>query len=386
MSLRDGTDGLMFADAQGEVAPLSASFLYATGANNYLARLDQLQREGIEAVRWFGSPLTPSSTRRGCTRAEAESFGPVLAQMLLDRQMLGDFCGLCDTADRNLWPGGMNDFRAHTRWLGDLARAYRNLASCTLVNELKHSSQHDFTINELEQLAAEFGPVPCSLSAGADVRSDELDSNGEYWPANVDGCDSVDTHLQRGPEPAWDNANHGFVELRLIARDYHRARRSAEPQRCEDGVLPVGVFPYLLGVLGQGHITWSTLHSGALRDVNRGELVGQDLDDLRSFVRGGHALPRGRYHYENANNTGSWPNSPVRSAAFVEGAATTNDKTVWRAQSFQHQGDGQWFLVLYGPNADNPHIEMQNGFAPPDERDLIDRQGQYVKVYRIYQR
>lgn len=379
MRIIDGTDGLMFGDASGEVSPLSVSFLYATGAN-YLPLLDQLQGEGVEAVRWFGSALTPSPTRRGCTIDEAQAFGPVLAQDLLDRQMLGDFVGLCDTGS---W-GDMNKWREHISMAGDLSRTFRNICSNTLVNELGHNSQHQFTVGELNDLAAHFGEVRCSLSAGADVNTDELDEDtGEYWPGDVQGCISIDTHFARGPELAWDNINHGYAELRNIGAAYKRARRNAEPQRTDDGpVEPLGVFPYLNGALGQFFNTWSTLHSSDLRDVR--VLSGQSLNDLRAYMRGGRIVPRGRYHYENANNTGNWSNSPVKSAAFVEGPATTSDKTVWRAQSFLHLASGQWYLIIYGPDSTKPHIEMQNGFAPPT--DLIDRPSQYVSIYRIFQR
>lgn len=385
MRIVDGTDGLMFADSNGEVSPLSASFLYATGAGRWEQLLDQLQAEGVEAARFFASGLSPSSSRRGCTVDEAQKFSPVLASALLDRQMMGDFVSLCDTGDKNLWPGRADQWKEHVGMAGDLARTFKNIANTTLVNELDHPSQHMFTTSELNELVSHFGAVPCSLSPGCTITGDELDAAGAYWPCEVKGCISIDTHFARGPEPAWDNANHGHSELRNIASKYKRARRSAEPQRCDDGVLPVGVFPTLLGCLGQGFNTWSTLHSSALRDCH-GPLAGQDLEDLRLYIRAGRAMPRGRYHYENANNTGAWPNSPVKSAAFVEGPATTNDKTVWRVQSFLHLGTGQWYLIVYGPDANNPHLEMQNGFAPPSESDLVYRYSQHVKIYRIFQR
>lgn len=375
----------MFGDDAGEVAPASSSILYAeNGGRDIRPLLDQLKGLGFEAGRWFASFLTPSSTRAGQTLAEAEARAPIIAGYLRERAMWGHAVGFCDTASwgANVWA----QFNAHADWFGRFLAEHPWIIG-EIENEIDHSSQYPFTRAALADFAARIraagyrGP----LTAGAWVRMDEIDpTTGEYWPAGVDGTDVADTHFERTNDPAWDMANHGFAELRVIGNQYRRSRLSGEPKRSDDGNHPPSVFPFLLGLMGQLFNTWTTFHSSSTRDGV--VLAGSELEDAKWFMRGARAVPRGRYHYENANNTGAWPNSPVKSAAFVEGPATTNDQTVWRAQSYLHLATGQWYLHVYGPDATRPHLEMQNGFAPPDERDLVDACGQWSRVYRIFQR
>lgn len=376
----------MIGDDAGEVSPLSFSILHAeNGGKDVRPYLDQLHSLGAEAGRWFCSFLNPTGTRAAQSLSEARERAPRIAQYLKDRRMFGHAVGWCDTAswvpsDQDPWPL----FNEHADWFGDFLKAHPWIIG-EVINERDHGSQYRFSQSQVESLVSRIrargytGP----LTSGAMEGQDELqpDHDGTYAPAGVRGSDLISTHFQRGDEPAWDNANHGFSELYYIADKYNKARLSGEPQRTDDGVWPVGVFPALLGVESQGFNTWSTLHSSQMRDCQI--LTGQQLADAQLYLRFGKALPRGRYHYENAR----WQNSPVAGAAFVEGSSTQPGAlNVWRAHSFAHHATGQWYLVVYGPNAREPFLEMKNGFALPSPSDLVDALEPYVYVYRIYQR
>lgn len=371
--------GDMLADDNGEIAVLSVSGLYmGNDGVDYRPFLDQLQAEGVEAVRWFASGLTASNTRTGCSVQNAEERAEHIAQALADRGMLGDAVGFCDTGS-TLWTGG---FDAHANWFGAFLKRFRHLIG-EAVNEIGHDSQRQFSWGEIGALveriraAGYTGP----LTAGAWIKGDEL-LNGEYPPAGIHGTDVIDTHFQRTNDPAWDMSNHGFAELRAIQEIYKgKARKSGEPKRTDDGVQPAGVFAYLLGVEAQGFNTWTTLHSSQLRDAQ--VLNGQQLSDLRTFLRAGKLLPRGRYHYENAG----WGGSPVWNAAFCEWgpdkpSTNPNEKNVWRAHSYRHESTGQWFLVLSGPNVSRPFLEFQHGFSLDRKIDALNT---HVEVWTLKQ-
>lgn len=367
--------GDMFADNNGQISVLSVSGLYmGNDGVDYRPFLDQLQAEGVEAVRWFASGLTPSNTRTGCSVHDAEVRAESIAQALADRHMFGHAVGFCDTAS-NLWGGG---FSAHASWFGAFLKRFRHLIG-EAINEIGHESQRQFSWNEIAQLVAQIRGAGYSgpLTAGAWIKGDEL-INGEYPPADVSGTDVIDTHFQRTNDPAWDMSNHGFSELHVIQETYPgKARKSGEPKRTDDGTHPPGVFAYLLGVEAQGFNTWTTLHGSQLRDAQ--VLNGQQLSDLRTFLRAGKLLPRGRYRYENTG----WGGSPIKGAAFVEGPSTNPaEKNVWRAHSYRHEPTGDWFLVLSGPNVSRPFLEFQNGFSLDRK---IDALGTYVEVWTLKQ-
>lgn len=292
--------------------------------------------------------------------------------------MWGHVVGFCDTASWRDWAR----WEAHARWLGRLLAANPHLVG-EVVNEWLHPTQYPFSVAEVEHLVSLVrGEGAAGVVTAGAWNVDEL-KNDRYDPAEVRGANCITSHFERTNEPAWDMVNHGFAEKRVIQERYPQAGpgMSGEPKRCDDGpVWPPNVFPYLLGVEAQGFGDWTTLHSSPLRDCQ--VLTGQHLTDLRMFVRGGRVLPRGRYHYENAG----WGGSPVKNAAFCEWGPekppTTEDKAVWRAHSFRHEATGQWYLVVYGPNAAEPHIEFQHGFTYDQ---LLDRVDQYVAVWTLRQ-
>lgn len=365
----------MIADGQGEISPLSVSLLYACNDGiDFRPLLDQLEGLGVEACRWFASKLTPGEFRTGNSLENAELRSVDVAQELNFRKMWGHAVGFADTKSWPEWAG----LEAHARWFGKFLVGRRwNIGE--LINEHQHSTQVDFSIEQMSTLARIVreqgyeGP----LTAGAWLKSDEL-VGGTYRPGEVQGCDVIDTHIQRTNDPAWDMANHGFAELRVIQSVYKKmARLSGEPKRTDDNIFPRRLWPFLLGVEAQGFNTWTTLHSSQLRDCQ--VLTGEQLEDVKTFIAAGHLLPRGRYHYENAG----WGSSPIKGAAFVEGSSTNSaEKNVWRDHSFQHIATGQWFEVIYGPNIDRPFNEFQNSFR----RDvLIGKLDQHAEVWTLKQ-
>jgi hypothetical protein len=368
--------GNMFGDDRGEVSPLSLSFLYATNDGRDPRELmDQWLGLGGEACRWFASKLTPSDTRSGQSLADSEARAPQMAQWIRERGLIGHAVGFCDTASWNSW----NDFEPHARWFGQFLRDHPWLIG-EAVNEIDHESQVGFTIDDLNRIVRWIregfsGP----LTAGAWLKSDEL-VDGKYKPAEVKDANVIDTHFERTNEPAWDMSNHGFSELRVIQETYgsDSARMSGEPKRTDDGpVWPPQVFAYLLGVEAQGFNTWSTMHCTQARDVQK--LQGEQLKDAQHFLRGGKLLPRGRYHFENSG----WGGSPIKGAAFVEGPSTSpGNENVWRIHSYRHEATGQWFAVVSGPKATEPHVEFQNGF---EFDKVIDQLDQYVVVHTLKQ-
>lgn len=369
--------GDMFGDDRGEISPLSLSMLYACNDGvDPRPLMDQWAQLGGEAGRWFASKLTPSATRTGNSLEASEARSEQIAVWLAERFLLGHAVGFCDTRSWQDWA----QYESHARWFGRLLASHRHLIG-EAVNEHGHESQVDFSEGDFNRIVGWIrGTYAGPLTAGAWVKADELVA-GRYPPALISGCNVLDTHFERTDDPAWDMANHGFAELRAIQGEYAgQGRLSGEPKRTDDGVWPPQVFAYLLGVEAQGFNTWTTLHCSAGRDCQR--LTGEQLKDAEHFIRGGRILPRGRYHYENANNTGRWGNSPVKNAAFCEGPSSSSEENVWRAHSFRHEATGQWFLTLYGPNIDRPFLEFQHGFHL-DQR--IDKVGPYVEVWTLKQ-
>jgi len=336
--------------------------------------MDQWMKLGGEAGRWMSGRLTQSASRSGQTPEAAVERYPVVAGYLRERSLRGHSVIFTDTAVEF-------DFMNHLRAIVQAALAAGIVDILECINEIGHSSQKQFSWSEIGQFLQQIRSLGWTraLTAGAWLQADEL-VNGKYPPADYREANVCDTHGARGNEPAWDNANHLFAELRVIRNTYPwTSRLSGEPQRTDDNIMPASVFPYLLGVDGQGFNTWSTLHCSQARDCQM--LTGSQLEDAKLFLRGGKILPRGRYHYENADNTGSWPDSPVGNAAFVEGPASNGDKTVWRAHSFRHHG-GQWFLVMSGPDITRPGLVLQNGFVLDQK---IDQVSQHVSVHTLKQ-
>lgn len=384
------------ADDIGFYTPLDISMLYGCSDGvDVMPLADQAKELGFDGGRIFGGRLIASSDRPQHQRPEdmAARIAQAADQFAARGLELDDVL-ITDSAQE--W-----DFAREVDAHGTVARDRPNVR-IELANEIGHSTQRRWTIPELARLASQLRGLGYSkaLTAGAALAHDELmppkewggleegaDQNHEliYPPGDIENV--LDTHYDRGRWPFWENVAHGANELRKTASQYRRARKSGEPGRQDHPDVLSGVgedgylgYPYLLGLSATGFGNRTVYHCSQARDAQR--LTGYQLEGAKWFIRGGRALPRGRYDFENANNTGAWPNSPIKSAAFCEGPATNTDQTVWRAWSFRHADTGQWYLVLSGPSVDRPGLEFQHGFHLGPQ---VDRFNNYVHVFQLVQ-
>jgi hypothetical protein len=358
------------------------------------AAADQAQALGFDGGRIFGGRLTPSDTRSGQRPEDMPQRIAGLADMLGQRGL--ELHNVLITDSKIEW-----DFHRHVHEHGMVGKQKINIRIKELVNELTHPTQRAWRIPELREfydqlrglgydkvITAGAGPhdelMPPDdwggLEQGADQSHEKI-----YPPADIPTL--ADTHYDRGRWPFWANVAHGANELRTLASQYRRGRMSGEPGRQDHDAVLTGVgeagyfgYPYLLGLSATGFGNRTVYHCSQARDAQ--VLTGHQLEGAKWFIRGGRTLPRGRYDFQNANNTGAWPNSPVKSAAFVEGPATNTDKTVWRAWSFRHHETGQWYLVLCGPSVDRHGLEFQHGFHLGVQ---VDRFENYVHVWTLVQ-
>lgn len=361
--------------------------------------MDQAAALGFDGGRFFGGrlealPNRPQTQRPEVTAERIERNAGWLAERLME---LHD---VLFTDTKVGW-----DFRRHAEEHGRLARRLLNIRILELGNELGHGSQGAITLRQLKEYAALIRDLGYdkALTAGASVEHDELmdedrwdgsmldgaDRKGEkiYPPAEVG--DVADTHYNRGSNrwPSYVHVAHGVNELRGIGERYRKARLCGEPGRQEHEAVGGGAhhiaYPYLLGISATIFNTRTVYHCAQARDC--GLLTDVQLDGAKAIIRGSRVLPRGRYEFFNTNNTGAWPQSPVKSASFVDGPASTSDRTVWRVWSARHADTGRWFIVISGPDASRPGLVFQNSFALKSG-SLIDRVDNLVEVHGIEQR
>jgi hypothetical protein len=234
----------------------------------------------------------------------------------------------------------------------------------TLVNEVGHDTQRDFSRQELLELrdharAAGFtGPI----ALGAPVDLDELPEPGVDFP--LAGGDYIPVHLARGKTP-WYREGCRVKEQWEISRHHGVPTLNEEENRVEDTGYPVG-FAYLTAILPRGFGGGTLFHSAQAREATAA-LSGVQLDALRAFVRGQNVLrdSRGPLTFYNARAAGS----PVGTAAFVEPIpGDPEGETVWRCYSFVAGNEGM--VVICGPNPDDPRIVWANGW---EQRGVLDR-------------
>jgi hypothetical protein len=377
-------EGVWWADDAGSYTPLDLSMLYA-GSDGVDARplMDQAAEIGFDGARIFGGRLTPSNARSGQAPEAMPARIASLAGELQARGLELQVPMLTDTG------GPRYDEAGHVAAMTRAAIPCPNIRLLQVLNEIGHGSQRTFTTGEIRALAADVTQLGWSraLDAGAALWHDEIMPPGEWPGALLDGAtrqtghiyppaeigNVTATHYNRGRWPFYANVAHGANELRILAQTYDKARSSSEPGRTDHP--DVGgqhiAYGYALGISATGFGTRTVIHSSQGRDA-RTPLSGAELDAARAAIRGHRALPRGRYEFFNAHNTGAWPHSPIKSAAFVDGPASSNAKTVWRAWSFRHTGTGQWFLVLLGPSVDQPGLQFQHGFGLDAQVDRLD--------------
>jgi hypothetical protein len=257
------------------------------------------------------------------------------------------------------------------------------VASIVLVNEIGHPTQRAFSQGELLDLRAILmgagynGPI----ALGALLDLDELSWAGNPYGYKPDVYPPLDgltgnvfgsIHLNRGKKPSYREALRIYEQFK-VRRKHSKPVSNHEPGRWDHDELrtpsdPNGhlVFSFLNGAAGSAFGLMTMGHSSRTRDVQ--PLEGLELDCMRAFIAGHSALPRGTYHFENANNTNSWPGSPIANAAFVEGPASSGRKSVWRAYAVRHNETGQWYAILGGPNIGEPDLRFQNGFTRIGDR------------------
>lgn len=377
-------------DDQGFYTPMDIGMLYGgSDGVDCTSYADQVQALGYDGVRVFGGRLTPSDTRTGQRPEDMPARIDRIAGMLDERRLELHVPILTDT-------GVSYDFHRHVNDLGRVLVARANIRIGEIENEIQHESQHRFTLSQLKEFADQLHGLGFNkaLTGGAALAHDELlpiknpDTGEVYWSGEIlDGCTQrdgliyppaeignlADTHYDRGRWPFYKNVAHGANELRTLGGEYDLSRLSGEPGRVDHSDVQGQhvAYAYTLGVSATGFMNRTVLHGSQMRDAN-GPLTGVELDAAKAAIRGHRILPRGRYDFQNANNTGAWPNSPIKSAAFMEGPATNGDKTVWRFWSFRHVESGKWFGVIIGESVDRHGAEFQHGFHIGQLLDKVD--------------
>lgn len=261
------------------------------------------------------------------------------------------------------------DERGHCRKIGEIARDYREtVIGIEVENEKGHPSQRNISYSELleyKDIIAENYSGPIAL--GADVNIDEIDPATGKYPTAWTGHNAYSTvHLNRGKKPSYREANR-VKEQQDIRNAHDCGACNNEPGRFDDASLDESDgmghqrFAYLLGALCAAWGFMNVAHSSFARDIY--VPTGPELDYFEAYLRGASVIPRGRYTWYNANNTGSWPDSPVKTGAFAEGPANSNSKALWRAYSYI--GDAGKFVIANGAGPTSEfNLEYQNGYHP----------------------
>jgi hypothetical protein len=144
------------------------------------------------------------------------------------------------------------------------------------------------------------------------------------------GGDFISVHRRRNQDPEYD-ALTALNEQPPIERRHNCPVEDSEPQRIDSFKNPLGM-AYLQGILARGLNLRTIFHSTQAREAQK--LTGIELAAYQEMLRGFDELPgEARYTYHNANNTGSWPDSPCQNASFEDGPGLPG-KSVWRVPSF----------------------------------------------------
>lgn len=350
-------DGRYWVDDHGPQAPLGISMLYALDGRDYLPFLNQVGAK-VQFVRVFAGYLSPvPGSRNELLPEQALERLPALLDALAIRGLAAEVVALTDTAQHSyVWT-------EHVKAVARLLRGRE--AMLTLANEVQHSSQSPILESVLGDLmrAAQgegfTGPIAFGANerpGSANSRKDEVDpGTGRYRTA---GGTYNTVHLAR-TEPGWTWYHEAcrMREQEFIQEKHGVPVSNDEPNRVEDTGDPRG-FAFLMSCLAKGFGLATVFHSGQARDCQ--PLSGIQLEAFEEFVKGWTLLPTARYRFKN----GTWGDSPVANASYVEGANALPGKTLWRTPSFlSDQGD---FTLAIGPDAPNGVIEWQNGYRPAE--------------------
>ena len=355
--------GKYFHDSNGDIAPIGAGLLYGISDGVDARPLLDYYAGKIHHTRIFGGKLTPSDTRSGQSPESVLDRLPDILDWHAERNLRTEITCCTDTGASP----GYNE-ENHVDEVSSICEHYREtVIGIEIWNEVGNPSQRTVSYNELLHLvgvAQRNYSGPIAIGAAP---IDELGPDGTYPTAwNGPNAYSI-VHLNRGKKPSYREAFR-IKELMDIRNRYDCGGCDNEPGRFDHDDLnePDGMghqrFAYLLGALGMAWGFMSMAHGSQMRDVVGGPLMGIERDAFEAYLRGANAIPRGRYDWYNANNTGSHPESPVKSGAFADGPANSSSGALWRAYSYIGPSN---FVIAGGAGPTNEfNIEYQNGWHP----------------------
>ena len=350
-------------DNNGIIAPIGAGLLYGLSDGVDPRPLLDYYAGRIHFTRVFAGRLTTNEFRTGQSPHAALDRLPQLLEWHAERNLRTEVCCCTDTAIH------YNEHE-HVAEVTSICEHYRkHVIGVEIWNEWKHPSQREISYEELRQLvdiANDQYSGPIAIGAAP---IDEIDANTGAYPTAWTGPNAYSiVHLNRDKKPSYREAFR-IKELHDIRSRHDCGGCNNEPGRFDHESLnePDGMghqrFAYLLGALGMAFGFMSIAHGSQMRDVVGGALVGIERDAFEAYLRGANAVPRNRYDWYNANNTGSHPDSPIKTGAFADGPANSNSGALWRAYSYI--GPANFFIASgEGPTSEF-NIEFQNNWYSP---------------------
>jgi hypothetical protein len=357
-----------FADNNGPVSPIGAGLLYGLSDGVDPRGLLDYYAGKIHCTRIFCGRLTPSDTRTGQSIESVYDRLPNVLEWHMERGLRAELTCITDSLEGNY------DEDAHVAEVSSIAEHYRqHVIGFECVNEWNHPSQKKFSYSDLQRfvsIAQSNYSGPIAMGAAP---IDELDVNTGAYPTGWTGPNAYSTvHLNRDKKPSYREAFR-IKELHDVRNRHDCGGCNNEPGRFDDESLnePDGLghqrFAYILGALGMSFGFMSIAHGSQMRDSDAGALVGIEHEAFQAYLRGANAVPRGQYEWQNANNTGNWPQSPIKSGAFADGPANSDSKALWRAYSYL----GPVSICIAGGEGPTSefNLEYQNDYHPIGIRD-----------------
>lgn len=348
----------LFADRRDVIALVGSGSLYALNDNKDSRPQLDFYANRIHHTRIFAGRLTPNDTRTGQTPEQAIIRLPEVLDWHRERNLRTEITCCTDT-------GVQYNEREHCRHLSEICQDYREtVIGVEVWNEWKHPSQRPISVSELMELKdviAERYNGPIALGAAP---IDELDVVTKKYPTAWTGFNAYSTvHLNRDKKPSYREAAR--IKEQYDIRNVHDCGCSNnEPGRFDhesldgewDG-LGHERFAYILGCMGAAFNFMSIAHGSQIRDAV--VPTGVELAAFEAFLRGASKVPRGHSQWFNANNTGSHPDSPIKSGAFMEGPSNSEDKALWRAYSYVYN-DNEAIVIACGADISRFNLETQN--------------------------
>lgn len=359
----------IFHDDNGPITPIGAGLLYGISDNVEPRPLLDYYAGKIHCTRLFAGRLTPSDTRTGQSPEAVLDRLPSILEWHAERNLRTELTILTDTGAEPHY-----DEANHVDEVSSIAQHYRQtVIGLEVENEVGHPTQKQFTYHDLMNfvnIAKNQYDGPIAIGAAP---IDELDVNTGNYPTAWTGHNAYSTvHLNRDKKPSYREAFR-IKELYDIRNRHDCGGCNNEPGRFDHESLiePDGLghvrFAYILGALGMAWGFMSFAHGSQMRDVVGGALVGIEREAFEAYLRGANAVPRGQYEWQNANNTGNWPNSPIKSGAFADGPANSDSGALWRAYSYL----GPINITIAGGEGPTSefNLEYQNDYHPIGVRD-----------------